>query len=229
MKKYTTLVLLGMLALLAGCAPRYRWAVDIRFDPVVVQPTQLEGKRVGVFIVSSDLGQQIRLETIFRKHLQKCSNVTLLSASTDIYPWLAGKGTDQERVETIRGLVDYLLVVESSVGVNSSTVYIPPSYNTTGSYSYNPYLRSGSFSYTTKQQGGETVTLFKPYGNFALKLVSFREQDSERPIMWMAGASAGGNAFAEVQDLFELLAYKTVKAWAEAGMCTLVEDPPADR
>lgn len=223
MRKQAILALLGVLVLLGGCAPRYRWAVDIRFDPVTIEHERLDGKRVGVFVVSDDLGQRMRLEAIFRRHLQECSQVIVLSTATDIYPWLVGKKTDSERVKALRSRADYLLVVEPRLGVTKDSVYIPPSYRTTGSYSYNPYLQSGSFDFTTKQRGGETITFLKPYGSFTLTFISLKPQDQERPIKWLAAASARGNAFARVSDLFELLAYKTARAWTEAGMCSAAE------
>ncbi len=219
MRKYAPLALAALLVLLEGCAPRYRWAVGIRFDPVVVAHERLEGKRVGVFVASGDLGQRMRLEALFKKHLRACSGMAVLSSATDIYPWLVGKKTVSERIKVLQSRADYLLVVEPRVGVAESKLYIPPSYKTTGSFTYDPYLQGGSFSYTTRQRGGETITLLKPYGNFTLVLVSLKPRDREKPIKWMAAASARGNAFARVPDLFELLAYKTAHAWVEEGLC----------
>ena len=219
MRTYIPLALVALLVLLEGCAPRYQWAVGIRFTPVVVDHERLEGKRVGIFVASSDFGQRMRLEALFEKHLKACSGVRFLSSATDIYPWLVGLKTESERIKALQDRVDYLLVVEPRVGVAESKLYIPPTYTTTGSYTYNPYLQGGSFSYTTRKRGGETITLLKPYGDFTLMLLSLRPQDEEKPIKWMAAASAGGNAFARVSDLFELLAYKTANAWVEQDLC----------
>jgi len=163
----------------------------------------------------------MKTEAIFKKHLSQCSNLQVITLGSEVLPMLLGVKAKEKQDEILRERLDYLLIVEPKVGVSKDEVYIPPTYKTRGSYTYNPYWGSGSFQATTVQSGGYAIPILKPYGSFSLTLTSLVGDKEGSVPVWLAGAQARGNGFARVDDLFELLAFRTVRSWSESEMCEM--------